>query len=124
MTQISKAEYDASLAAAYALGRSEATAAAAPGTYATPRVRGLARTLGVDLTKVQGSGVAGRITPSDVRAAAPRAPQPLARDDAYPSHWDTSPVDANDTTAKPSAKSPAHGAGNGAGTAYPAHWKR
>lgn len=123
MTRITKADYDASLAAAYNLGRSDATATTG-GTYATPRVRGLARTLGVDLAKVKGSGVAGRITPSDVRAAVPRAPQPVARDDAYPAHWDTSPIDANDTAAKPSAKSPARGAGNGAGTAYPAHWKR
>lgn len=120
MTRITKAEYDASLAAAYNLGRSDATTAATGGTYATPRVRGLARTLGVDLAKVTGSGVAGRITPADVRAAAPRVPQPLARDDAYPAHWDTSLVDGNDTAAKPSAKTTAPGAG----TAYPAHWKR
>lgn len=37
---------------------------------ATPKVRGIARDLGVDLTKVRGTGAGGRITPSDVRDAA------------------------------------------------------
>ena len=37
---------------------------------ATPRTRALARKLGVDLTRVQGSGSGGRITDDDVRRAA------------------------------------------------------
>ncbi len=49
--------------------------------HAAPAVRQLARELGVDLTKVKGSGVKGRITQDDVKAfvkrvltAAPAAP--------------------------------------------------
>jgi pyruvate dehydrogenase E2 component (dihydrolipoamide acetyltransferase) len=42
---------------------------------ATPAVRQLARELGVDLTRVEGSGPAGRVTREDVEAAArPTAP--------------------------------------------------
>jgi pyruvate dehydrogenase E2 component (dihydrolipoamide acetyltransferase) len=55
---------------------------------ATPAVRRLARDLGVDIDRVQGTGLAGRVTEKDVRAAsaAPRsaptptkAPAPTAR---------------------------------------------
>lgn len=42
--------------------------------YATPRVRKVAEQLGVDLTTVKGTGVAGRIRVADVEAAAPRRP--------------------------------------------------
>lgn len=126
MTRMTQAQYDASIMAAYDLGRRDATATA--GTYATPRVKGLARDLGVDLTNVKGSGVAGRITPADVRAAAPgahrRAPQPAVAADAYPSHWDTSPVDANDTDGKRTAGATAPQAPKGAGIDYPADWAR
>lgn len=124
---MTQAQYDASLMAAYNLGRSDATAKAAAGTYATPRVKSLARDLGVELAKVKGSGVAGRVTPGDVRAAAPsaqgRAPHPAVAADTYPAHWDTSAVDANDADAKPTAGALAPRTPKGAGTAYPAHWK-
>ncbi len=60
-----------------------APAAAVPGARpkATPSTRGLARTLGVDLTTVTGTGAGGRILDEDVRAAAagaPSAPTPPA----------------------------------------------
>ena len=41
--------------------------------HASPSVRKLARELGVDLTKVQGTGTKGRITDSDVKAFVKRA---------------------------------------------------
>lgn len=49
-----------------------APAAAVPGARpkATPSTRGLARSLGVDLTVVTGTGTGGRILDEDVRAAA------------------------------------------------------
>lgn len=49
-----------------------APVAAVPGARpkATPSTRGLARTLGVDLTTVVGTGAGGRILDEDVRAAA------------------------------------------------------
>ncbi len=54
---------------------SEPAPAAAPAVLATPVVRKLARDLGVDLTKLTGSGPEGRILEGDVRqAAAPAAP--------------------------------------------------
>ena len=40
---------------------------------ATPAVRQLARSLGVELVGLQGSGPGGRIVEADVRAAAPEA---------------------------------------------------
>lgn len=85
-------------------------------TYATPHVRAVARALGVDLSRVNGTGTGGRITPADVRAAAPASAAPNApRDDAYPSHWHTSATTDNETQPKPRA-------GMYAGTAYPADW--
>jgi 2-oxoglutarate dehydrogenase E2 component (dihydrolipoamide succinyltransferase) len=44
--------------------------AAVDGPPTTPRVRNLARELGVDVSTVQGSGERGRVTPKDVEAAA------------------------------------------------------
>jgi len=49
----------------------EATARAAP--QATPAVRQLAKELGVDLAAVRATGPGGRISETDVRAAAPQA---------------------------------------------------
>lgn len=56
---------------------------------AAPAVRRLARDLGVDLNTVQGTGIAGRVTAKDVRAAAdgsaaPKAPAPAAKPAAAP----------------------------------------
>jgi len=45
-------------------------AASAAGVLATPATRKLARELGVDVTKLRGSGSTGRITEEDVRRAA------------------------------------------------------
>lgn len=50
-----------------------AAPAAAPQVLAIPAVRRLARELGVDLSKVKGTGLGGRITEEDVRKAAPAA---------------------------------------------------
>ena len=70
-------------------GAEEADAADAPEgpARATPPVRKLARSLGLELTAVRGTGPGGRITAEDVEAAAggrpgPRAePGPARRDD-------------------------------------------
>src|SRR5712692_7081494 len=48
--------------------------ASAEGVLATPSTRRLAREMGVELTRVQGSGSMGRITEEDVRKAAGRGP--------------------------------------------------
>lgn len=55
------------------LGSAEATELAAP-VKATPGVRALAKQLGVDLTKVRGSGSEGKITREDVERAAAGLP--------------------------------------------------
>lgn len=98
--------------------RTAAAAAPARTTYATPVVRGLARKLGVDLASVKGTGAAGRITPTDVRAAAPAVVAPTAAQDGYPSSWKR-PEPGSASTANFAAPAPV-----GAGTAYPAHWDR
>ena len=60
----------------------QAVGAAVEGVLATPATRKLARELGVDISKVRGSGPTGRITEEDVRksgqgpASAPRALKP------------------------------------------------
>jgi pyruvate dehydrogenase E2 component (dihydrolipoamide acetyltransferase) len=57
------------------------TKAGSPATrrpLATPRTRALARSLGVDLTAVSGTGSSGRITDDDVRRAAEGPAQPPA----------------------------------------------
>ena len=54
----------------------------APGdVLATPATRRLARELGVDLSRVKGSGPGGQITPADVRAATVSAPADKPADD-------------------------------------------
>ena len=55
---------------------SEPPAAASPPVLATPVVRKLAKDLGVDLSRVQGSGPQGRILEEDVRRAAGGPPSP------------------------------------------------
>jgi pyruvate dehydrogenase E2 component (dihydrolipoamide acetyltransferase) len=61
-------------AGAQAAVRTAALPAAPPGeSLATPKVRALARELGVDLTLVQGSGAGGRVTEDDVRGAKEKA---------------------------------------------------
>mmetsp|Transcript_52285 Transcript_52285/g.124724 ORF Transcript_52285/g.124724 Transcript_52285/m.124724 type:complete len:573 (+) Transcript_52285:2-1720(+) len=54
------------------------TATKAKGVLATPKVRGMAREMGVDLTTVTGTGEAGRVLPEDVMKAASGAPAPAA----------------------------------------------
>jgi len=53
-------------------------AASAEGVLATPSTRRLAREMGVDLTRLQGSGAMGRITEEDVRKAAAKGPATTA----------------------------------------------
>jgi pyruvate dehydrogenase E2 component (dihydrolipoamide acetyltransferase) len=50
--------------------------------FAPPNVRRLARELGVDIAAVEGSGPSGRITESDVRAAAEADEEPTERKSA------------------------------------------
>ncbi len=49
---------------------SPASAAGGVGVLATPSTRKLAREMGVDITRISGTGTAGRITDEDVRRAA------------------------------------------------------
>jgi pyruvate dehydrogenase E2 component (dihydrolipoamide acetyltransferase) len=57
----------------------EAIVDLAPPVLAAPAVRALAKTLGVDLARLRGSGTGGKITKEDVEQAA-RAKAPPARD--------------------------------------------
>lgn len=50
-----------------------------PKVLATPAVRRLARDLGVDINVVRGSGIGGRVTDKDIRAAASGAGAPALR---------------------------------------------
>jgi len=65
-------------APATAVAATPAVAASSPAPdaadYVTPIVRKLARELNVDLTKVQGSGIGGRIRKEDVEAAVSQTP--------------------------------------------------
>ncbi|HVS39195.1 MAG TPA: dihydrolipoamide acetyltransferase family protein, partial [Gemmataceae bacterium] len=58
---------------------SEPTPRASHLPTASPRARRVAREMGVDWTKLTGSGRTGRIRERDVRAAAAQAPAPQAR---------------------------------------------
>ena len=85
-------------ASAMVMSDTTGSAAAAPGKQrvkAAPSVRALARELGVDLTRIEGSGPGGRITPRDVAAAAK-----AARDSApsSPASGDMSPTPASATS--------------------------
>jgi pyruvate dehydrogenase E2 component (dihydrolipoamide acetyltransferase) len=73
---------------------------------AAPAVRRLARDLGVDITKIKGTGIGGRITSRDIQAAAAEVPPAVAPVPPQPVR-----------AAKPAAKAPAR-AGT-AGTRWP-----
>lgn len=60
---------DASLAPAGSNGTSLPPAADFSGVFASPSVRMIARELGIDLTKIKGSGDNGRVTKDDVKRA-------------------------------------------------------
>lgn len=64
--------------------------AVSAGAYVTPLVRKMAEELGVDLAKVVGTGVGGRIRKSDVQAAA--APTPSAAAATTPTPSAAAPV--------------------------------
>jgi pyruvate dehydrogenase E2 component (dihydrolipoamide acetyltransferase) len=61
----------------------DSSSVSSSGGYVTPIVRKLARELGVDLEKVQGTGVGGRIRKEDVQAVADKA-APAAQASAQP----------------------------------------
>lgn len=68
-------------ASAMVMSDTTGSAATAPGKQrvkAAPSVRALARELGVDLTRIEGSGPGGRITARDVAGAAKADPGPRA----------------------------------------------
>lgn len=65
-------------------GVSPAPASARVGAKATPRVKDLAARLGVDLSRVKGTGPGGRIAEGDVRALAPATSQAAAKPRAAP----------------------------------------
>ncbi|MDA4116995.1 MAG: 2-oxo acid dehydrogenase subunit E2 [Thaumarchaeota archaeon] len=64
----------------------------AEGVLATPATRKLAREMGVDITKVRGSGQVGRITEEDVRMAASQNTAQAHRPSAASSSDDRVPV--------------------------------
>ncbi|MCY3604509.1 MAG: dihydrolipoamide acetyltransferase family protein [Gammaproteobacteria bacterium] len=87
-------------ASAMVMSDTTGSAATAPGKQrvkAAPSVRALARELGVDLTRIEGSGPGGRITARDVAGAAE-----AARDSApsSPASGDMSPTPASATDEK------------------------
>lgn len=76
------------------MGGELAGISAAPGkALATPAVRRLARDLGVDIDTVRGSGIGGRVTEKDVRAAAKGSP---ARGAVAKGRPDVAPMDADE----------------------------
>jgi 2-oxoglutarate dehydrogenase E2 component (dihydrolipoamide succinyltransferase) len=84
----------------------------------TPRVRNLARELGVDVSTVQGTGERGRVTPKDVEAAAREravpAPPSVAATLPAPVSPGPSRVEAATAVAAPSGVVPAPAASRGA----------
>jgi pyruvate dehydrogenase E2 component (dihydrolipoamide acetyltransferase) len=80
-----------------------ASVTAAPGkVLATPAVRRLARDLGVEINTVGGTGIAGRVTEKDVRAAVgggPKTSPARQRGSSAPApavHHDVAPLDRDD----------------------------
>ncbi len=75
---------------------SSSSSTAPPAAVSTPRARRVAAELGVDVTKLKGTGRNGRIREADVRAAAPTKPQPSLRNTIAKrmteSHQNTVPV--------------------------------
>ncbi|MBC7772907.1 MAG: 2-oxo acid dehydrogenase subunit E2 [Pyrinomonadaceae bacterium] len=110
---------------------------AAPGkVLATPAVRRLARDMGVDISLLQGTGMAGRVTEKDVRAAqtvqgkpqvrtsAPASSQPGARPQATPAPTARTetrrPLPTQRTEPAPSPQMPSRGSSAAAPAApYP-----
>lgn len=68
---------------------------------AAPAVRRLARDLGVDIDRVSGTGIGGRITTADVRAAAAESPGPTP--DVEPPHETATTPPNRQLIEKPSA---------------------
>jgi pyruvate dehydrogenase E2 component (dihydrolipoamide acetyltransferase) len=64
-------------AAAVERGPARPAPAGAAGTLATPKVRKIAKDLGLDLAAIPGTGPGGRITEEDVKAAASREKAPI-----------------------------------------------
>ncbi len=87
--------------------RSVSPAALSGRVLAAPATRKLARDLGIDITKVRGSGPAGRVTPEDVNAAAGGKP-------AAPSEEQTARVSVDEggvvAAQAPRGPAPAHAA--------------
>ena len=81
----------------------EAATAGSDGVYATPLVRKLASSHGVDLIRLTGSGVGGRIRKQDVMAAAEQARTPAAPAPAAPA----APAPAAPAPAAPAPAAPA-----------------
>ncbi|HEY5225236.1 MAG TPA: pyruvate dehydrogenase complex dihydrolipoamide acetyltransferase [Methylovirgula sp.] len=65
--------------------RPEAANGAAPGLFATPLARRLAKDGGLDLARIEGSGPHGRIIERDIKAALAAGPVPAARPISLPS---------------------------------------
>jgi pyruvate dehydrogenase E2 component (dihydrolipoyllysine-residue acetyltransferase) len=82
----------------------EATAAPAPASrrvLASPATRKRAVALGVDLSQVQGSGPAGRVTKEDVEAAASAAGEPVGSEAEVPSPAVSAPSEPDEIEIVP-----------------------
>jgi pyruvate dehydrogenase E2 component (dihydrolipoamide acetyltransferase) len=82
-----------------ALGDS-APATATGKVQAAPAVRRLARDLGVDITKIPGTGIGGRITARDIQAAAASVPPVVVPEPPVPPVRPVTPKPHGDPTAK------------------------
>ncbi|CAE7178045.1 dbt-1 [Symbiodinium pilosum] len=79
--------------------------AAAPGVLATPKVRGLAKQMGVDLTKIKGTGANGRVLEEDLSGAAAEAPAKAAAPPAHQRVLEDSVIQITDNVGKGMVKS-------------------
>ncbi|MFM8404387.1 MAG: 2-oxoglutarate dehydrogenase, E2 component, dihydrolipoamide succinyltransferase, partial [Actinomycetota bacterium] len=78
-------------------------------SYVTPIVRKLAAESGVDLSRVKGTGVGGRIRKEDVLAAVPRASTTVSAPVSAPSAAPSTNISNPQRTAAPVAISPLRG---------------
>jgi len=92
--------------------------------FAAPSARRLARELGVDIARVDGSGPSGRVTEQDVRAHAEAAEEAAAADDGAAAGEATADADAGAPSGEPAGATEAGAAGGATGTVESADRER